>query len=96
MVDNSYRLCPADSIFPLIYGIGGRVGEFQPLEANTELWGSDISLDGKYYVFGGFYEWKNTVFLPEDDYDEVHCEGTSCSEYSNMPSKQRRSQRGIV
>ena len=96
MVDNSYQLCPSGSIFPSLYGINGRVGDFQPTECSTELWGSDQTLDGQYLVFGGFMEWDGKDFLPQDDFEVVLCEGVGCSEQPDYNTTGIFRQRGII
>ena len=91
-----YQSCPSGSIFPLVFGLNGGVGDFQPTYGSTQFLSTDISYDGEYYLLGGSMAWDGTEFLPQENYETVWCEGANCSNMPDSPDTNNRWQRGII
>ena len=80
MVDG-YKLCPANSIFPQLYGFSGVADSFSPIKTDGKLNGIGMTFDGKYVVSVGNMGWNNKNFLPVSDFEYAACEGlNACSE----------------
>ena len=80
MVNDAYKACPAESIFPHAYGLNGNAVSWDVSSSIAETLTLDLSYDGRYVVAGGYIDWNGSQFLPETDYEVVQCDGAACDE----------------